>query len=183
VASASAVAILTSDDLTNLETGLSLREYLRGLGADIPVTMRIFDRPLGRVIEEGFGFRLVRSTSALAAPWFVGAALGLDILSTFYVEQELLLVASLTVAPSGGLAGLAMQELSARIRVIAIQRADDTMLEHPPRRSTRFAPGDRAYLIGPYDELLAVLQRDAQQSDSDSSPRRHQARVSEGETV
>ena len=161
IARASAVAILTSDDLTNLETGLSLQQYVKAAGSDIPIIMRIFDRPLGRVIEDSFGFHLVRSTSALAAPWFVGAALGLDILSTFYVEQELLLVASLTVAPAGGLAGLAMQELSARIRVIAIRRAGTIALEHPPRRTTRFAPGDRAYLIGPYDELLVVLERDS----------------------
>jgi Trk K+ transport system NAD-binding subunit len=162
VLAASAVAVLTSDDLTNLETGLSLRQYLRGAGVEMPITMRIFDRPLGRVIEESFGFGLVRSTSALAAPWFVGAALGLDILSTFYVEQELLLVARLTVAPAGGLAGVAMQELSARIRVLAIQRAGEDGVEHPPRRATRFAPGDRAYLVGPYEELIAVLRRDAE---------------------
>ena len=161
IATASAVAILTSDDLTNLETGLSLRQHLDTVGHDIPIIMRIFDRPLARVIEESFGFRLVRSTSALAAPWFVGAALGLDILSTFYIDQELLLIAGLTVAPAGGLAGLAMQDLSARIRVIAIRRAGKAELEHPPRRATRFAPGDHAYLIGPYEELLAVLQRDA----------------------
>ena len=164
IGAASAVAILTSDDLTNLETGLSLQEYVKAGGRQIPIIMRIFDRPLGRVIEESFGFHLVRSTSALAAPWFVGAALGSDILSTFYVEQELLLVASLTVAPTGGLAGLAMQDLSARIRVIAIRRADTIALEHPPRRTTRFAPGDEAYLIGPYEELLVVLERDAQPS-------------------
>lgn len=160
VASASAVAALTSNDLTNLEAGLSLRAFAAALGRDLPIVMRIFDRQLGRVIEESFGFRLVRSTSALAAPWFVGAALGLDILSTFYVERELFLVARLVVAPAGGLAGTAMQELSARIRVIAIQRAGADNLEHPPRRATRFAAGDRAYLVGPYSELLSVLRRE-----------------------
>ena len=164
VTAASAVAVLTSNDLTNLETGLSLRKFLLDSGVELPITMRIFDRPLGRVIEESFGFGLVRSTSALAAPWFVGAALGLDILSTFYVEQELLLLARLTVAASGGLAGLAMQDLSARIRVIAIERAGETGLEHPPRRATRFRPGDRAYLVGPYEDLIAVLRRDAEHS-------------------
>jgi hypothetical protein len=45
--------------------------------------------------------------------------------------------------------------------VLAIRRAADrTVLEHPPRRSTRFRPADDAYLIGPYDELLTVLRRD-----------------------
>jgi Trk K+ transport system NAD-binding subunit len=113
-------------------------------------------------VGDSFHFREVRSTSALAAPWFVGAALGLDVLATFYVERELLLVARLTVAPSGGLAGVAMRELSAKIRVVALSRAaEHGRLEHPPRRDTRFAPGDQAYLIGPYDDLLVVLRRDA----------------------
>jgi Trk K+ transport system NAD-binding subunit len=162
VATAAAVAILTSDDLTNVETGLAVRDYLGGRRDEVPLVLRIFDRTLGRRIGESFAFREVRSTSALAAPWFVGAALGLDVLATFYVERELLLVARLTVAPSGGLAGVAMRELSAKIRVVALSRAaDHGRLEHPPRRDTRFAPGDQAYLIGPYDDLLVVLRRDA----------------------
>jgi hypothetical protein len=104
----------------------------------------------------------VRSTSALAAPWFLGAALGLGIMSTFYVEDELFLVANLTVGDGSGLAGLPMNELGARIRVIAISHGPDhDGLEHPVRRGTRFATGDRAYLIGPYEELLLVLRRDA----------------------
>jgi Trk K+ transport system NAD-binding subunit len=169
VSDASAVAVLTSNDLTNVETGLSLRHRLAVAGRDLPIVMRVFDRPLGKIIEESFGFRHVRSTSALAAPWFVGAALGLDIVATFYVEQELLMVARLTVAPAGGLAGLAMQDLSARIRVVAIRRQDAQTLEHPPRRATRFAPGDTAYLIGPYNELIAILRRDATTTPADSA--------------
>ncbi len=54
-----------------------------------------------------------------------------------------------------------MSDLSARTRVLAIRRAaDEQLLEHPPRRGTRFRAGDHAYLIGPYEELLAVLRQD-----------------------
>jgi Trk K+ transport system NAD-binding subunit len=54
-----------------------------------------------------------------------------------------------------------MLDLSARIRVVAISRARRAgALEYPPRRDTRFAAGDQAYLIGPYEELLRVLKRD-----------------------
>jgi Trk K+ transport system NAD-binding subunit len=103
----------------------------------------------------------VWSTSAIAAPWFIGAALGLDVLATFYVDHEPFLLARLTVASDGGLAGLAMRELSARMRVVAIRRAGDNgSLEHPPRRDTRFAPGDQAYLAGPNEELLDVLRHE-----------------------
>jgi Trk K+ transport system NAD-binding subunit len=83
------------------------------------------------------------------------------VLNTFYIDQQPFLVGRLTVAHSGGLAGQKMLGLSARIRVVAIARAGSAgVLEYPPRRDTRFAAGDRAYLIGPYEELLGVLRRD-----------------------
>jgi Trk K+ transport system NAD-binding subunit len=161
LAKASAVAVLTSDDLANLETGLAVRDQLGPRWRDTPVVLRMFDPQLARSVRASFGFTFVRSTAALAAPWFVGAALGLDVLNTFYVGDEPLLVARLTVTPGGGLNGLAMRDLAARTRVLAISRAaDEGYLEHPPRRGTRFRAGDQAYLIGPYEELLAVLRRD-----------------------
>ena len=137
---AAAVAVVTSDDLANLETGLAVRDQLGDRWRDVPVVLRMFDSPFARSVRHNFGFSSVRSTAALAAPWFVGAALGLDVLSTFYADDEPLLVARLAVsAPDGGLNGLAMSELSARTRVLAIRRAaDEQLLEHPPRRGTRF---------------------------------------------
>jgi Trk K+ transport system NAD-binding subunit len=161
LATASAVAVMTSDDLANLETGLAVRDQLGSRWPATPVVLRIFDPQLAHSVKDTFGFRHVRSTAALAAPWFVGAALGLDVLSTFYAGDEPLLVARLAVTPGGGLEGLQMHELAARTRVLALRRAADrSVLEHPPRRTTRFGQADEAYLIGPYDELLTVLRRD-----------------------
>jgi Trk K+ transport system NAD-binding subunit len=161
LADASAVAILTSSDLTNIETGLAVRESLKDRWDEVPVVLRVFDHDLALMMEHNFGFHHVRSTSALAAPWFVGAALGLDVLETFYFEHQPFLVGRLSISRNGGLQGLAMQDLSARTRVIAIQRADSPdVLEHPPRRGTRFQEGDEVYLLGPYEELLRVLRRD-----------------------
>ncbi len=165
---ADAVAVLTSDDLTNIETGLAVRDFLGERWFSVPVVLRVFDRDLGHTVEHHFDFRHVRSTSALAAPRFVGAALGLDILGSFTVGRQPFLVGRLTVAPGRGLDGLAMQDLPAQTRVIALSRvADGGRLEHPPRRGTRFAPGDQAYLLGPYEELLRVLRH---QHEGDVGP-------------
>jgi Trk K+ transport system NAD-binding subunit len=158
---ARAVAVLTSSDLANIETGLAVDELLGERRTEVPVVLRVFDRNLAATIETSFGFHHVRSTAALAAPWFVGAALGLDILKTFYVDHQPMLIARLVVAEAGGLRGQTMSELSSRTRVIAIRRAGRSDLEHPPRRDTRFEGGDEAYLVGPYEELLGVLRRDA----------------------
>jgi Trk K+ transport system NAD-binding subunit len=169
LSSASAVAILTSDDLTNIETGLAVRDLLGERWADVPVVLRVFDRQLGHRLEQSFGFRHVWSTSAIAAPWFVGAALGLEVLLSFYVGSHPFLLARLRISAGGGLEGTAMRELPGQIRVVAISRAGDSVaLEHPPRRDTRLAPGDDAYLVGPYAELLEVLRHDRETSSAPS---------------
>lgn len=169
IAEAGAVAILTSDDLVNLETGLAVRDLLGARWVEVPVVLRVFDRALGHRLEKTFKFHHVWSTSALAAPWFVGAVLGLEVLATFYVRNQPFLVGRLTVRPGGGLVGLAMLELSARIRVVAIVRGGiGGSMEHPPRRDTRFAAGDQAYLVGPYEELLRVLGRERELRSSSS---------------
>lgn len=164
---AAAVAILTSDDLTNIETGLAIRDHLGERWAEVPVVLRVFDRQLGHRLESSFGFRHVWSTSAIAAPWFVGAALGLEVLFTFYVGNHPFLLARLRVSRNGGLDGLAMRELPATVRVVAIRRAASSgALEHPPRRDTRLAPDDDAYLVGPYAELLEVLRHDREAGEA-----------------
>ncbi|HEY0576532.1 MAG TPA: potassium channel family protein [Pseudonocardia sp.] len=165
VPSAAAVAVLTSNDMVNIETGLAVRSLLGPRWADVPVVLRVFDRELADVIGDAFGFEFVRSTAALAAPWFVGAALGLRVLGTFYVGRIPFVIGKITVVAGSGLDGLAMGELSARTRVVAISRATGaggtSEVEHPPRSDSRFSAGDDAYLVGPYEELLAVLRRDA----------------------
>jgi Trk K+ transport system NAD-binding subunit len=162
---ARAVAILTSDDLTNLEAGLAARDQVGERRRGVPIVMRLLDRQLAHTVEHFFGFRFVRSTAALAAPWFVGAALGLEVLNTFYVGGRPLLLARLQV--SHGLHLVAMSDLSAQLRVVALRRAgqgahDAGRLEHPVRRTSRFHEGDAAYLIGPYEQLLALLRRNSQ---------------------
>jgi len=162
---AAGVAVLTGDDMANIECGLAVRDVLAEGWTTTPVVLRLFDRELARTVARRFGFRSVRSTAELAAPWFVGAALGLSVLGTFPAQGHAFLLGRLRVTPGGGLDGVAMADLSSRTRVVALRRAHTAggtgtgELEHPPRRDTRFGPGDEAYLVGPYEELLEVLGR------------------------
>ncbi|MEH3054083.1 MAG: NAD-binding protein [Patulibacter minatonensis] len=155
---ASAIAVMTSDDMTNIETGLAVREGLGERWEEVPVILRVFDTSLGQRLEDVFDFRHVWSTAAIAAPWFVGAAIGMGVLATFYVGRQPFLVARLEVQGGGGLAGVEMRGLAANVRVLALRRDGQPELDYPPRRETRFAAGDLAYLAGPYDELMHVLR-------------------------
>lgn len=161
---ARAVAVLTQDDMTNIETGIVLREMLgprvmpEVVRPDVPIVLRIYDRALGAAVAQRFGFENVRSTVDLAAPWFIGAAMGLQVLGTFWVGQRSFMVGAMHVAAGSELDGLKMFELSTQTRVIAITR-QDTPVELHPRRDAWLRGGDTVYLVGPYRELLATLRK------------------------
>lgn len=155
---ARAVAVLTQDDMTNVETGIVLRNKLGERWRTVPVVLRVFDRRLERAVAQRFGFDNVRSTVELAAPWFIGAAMGLEVLGTFSVGQQSFTIGGVEVAPGSELDGTRMADLSTQTRVIAIVRSGSPVRVHP-RRDTRLAAGDTAYLVGPYRELLETLRR------------------------
>jgi Trk K+ transport system NAD-binding subunit len=157
LSTARAVAVLTSDEYANIETGLAVRDSLGDRAPAVPVVMRVFDRRLGAMLEQRLHFHHVRSVSAVSAPWFVAAALGLDVIATFSVDQEPFIAGRLTVRADGGLAGVSMLDLPMRARVVALTRAGG--IEHLPRSRTLLQAGDEAYVVGPPEDLLGLLMR------------------------
>jgi Trk K+ transport system NAD-binding subunit len=161
---ARAVAVLTRDDMINIETGIVLTEMLgkktatREHWTDIPLVLRVYDRTLGYAVAQRFGFENVRSTVELAAPWFIGAAIGLQVLGTFSVGQSSFVVGGMQVAAGSELDGLRMFELSTQTRVIAIITSNGLLKLHP-RRDARLHADDTVYLVGPYRELIDTLRR------------------------
>ncbi|WP_449385503.1 NAD-binding protein [Cellulomonas soli] len=157
---ARAVAVLTADDLTNLEVALAVRDWL-GERTGVTVAMRLFDRRLAATVRQAFGFTHVRSTDELAAPWFVGAALGLQVLGTFLAGDVPLLHARVQVTPGGGLDGARLDALTGRSRVLSVRHAGEASAHRVVRRWTTLEAGDEAFVVGPHEELLALLRQDA----------------------
>ncbi|MBV8861052.1 MAG: NAD-binding protein [Mycobacterium sp.] len=159
---ARAVAVLTRDDMINVETGIVLAEMLGtemmpGIHwTDVPLVLRVYDRALGFAVAQRFRFENVRSTVELAAPWFIGAAIGLQVLGTFSVGQSSYVIGGMRVAPGSELDGLRMFEVSTQTRVIAITTSNGLLKLHP-RRDARLHADDTVYLVGPYRELLDTL--------------------------
>lgn len=151
------VAVVTQDDMANIRTGIVLLEIL-GSDTQVPIVMRVQGRALGTAVNRQFGFENVRSLVDLAAPWFIGAAMGLQVLGTFWVGQRSFMVGGMLVAAGSELDGLRMVDLSTQTRVIAITRPDGPVSLRP-RRNARLQAGDTVYLIGPYRELIATLRK------------------------
>src|ERR1700753_974102 len=136
---ARAVAVLTRNDMIHIETGIVLTEMLgrktatREHWTDIPLVLRVYDRTLGFAVAQRFGFENVRSTVELAAPWFIGAAVGLQVLGTFSVGQNSFVVGGMQVSAGSELDGLRMFEMSTQARVIAITTSNGLLKLHPRR--------------------------------------------------
>jgi Trk K+ transport system NAD-binding subunit len=157
VDSARGVAVVTDNDMENIETGIVLLELL-GSDTKTPIVMRVQGRALGTAINQRFGFENVRSIVDLAAPWFIGAAMGLQVLGTFWVGQRSFMVGAMVVAAGSELDGRRMVDLTTQTRVIAVTRPDGPVSLRP-RRDSRLQAGDTVYLIGPYRELIATLRK------------------------
>jgi Trk K+ transport system NAD-binding subunit len=151
------VAVVTHHDMKNIGTGIVLLEIL-GSDTKVPIVMRVQGRALAAAVNRQFGFENVRSIVDLAAPWFIGAAMGLQVLGTFWVGQRSFMVGAMLVAPGSALDGLRMVDLSTQTRVIAITRPEGPVSLRP-RRDAQLKAGDTVYLIGPYRELIATLRK------------------------
>jgi Trk K+ transport system NAD-binding subunit len=196
LARAATLAALTSDDVANLETVLSAREAFdlatrarAGRGwprrRELPperalrVVLRVFDTALADEVERRFDIHTARSASALATPWFVGAALDVDVVSTFYVDRTPFLVARLTVRAGGGLDGRTLLELSTGIRMLVVAAAEPTdgaggtadSPNYRPSRHTRLRPGDEVLAVGPPVGIIETVRRNLRAAEGQPAGR------------
>ena len=152
------VAVVTQSDMANIETGIVLLEIL-GSDTKVPIVMRVQGRALSAAVNKQFGFENVRSIVDLAAPWFIGAAMGLQVLGTFWVGQRSFMVGGMLVAAGSELDGLQMVQTvhpDARHRDHSAGRAGRACA---PAATAGLQAGDTVYLIGPYRELIATLRK------------------------
>jgi len=143
VAQAKCIVVCSDDDVLNLETGLRARE----LKPDIRIVMRIFEEELGRRLSETFGFDVVYSTSVLAVPAFVGAALGLHLAQETIIGGERWFLTRLAVGPRSDLNGCTVQELNDAEQLTVVLHARCDRLDIPPHARTPIQVGDELVVL------------------------------------
>lgn len=140
---AQAIVLCSDDDMLNLEIGLRARE----LNSNTRVVMRIFEEELGRRLSQAFGIDAVYSTSALAAPAFVQAALKLHLAQAVTIGDEELALARLTIEPGSGLVGQTIQELNAEEELTVVLHARHKQIDVPPCPEGRLRVGDEVVVL------------------------------------
>ncbi|MCK9901587.1 NAD-binding protein [Frankia sp. Cpl3] len=126
--------------------------------ARLRVVLRTSGATMADEVERLFDVHTARSASALATPYFVGAALGYRVITTFYVKRTPFLVAMMTVHQGSALAGPTLAELATGIRVLAVG-GENGELEHRLSRHTRLRPGDELLVTGPVTRIIDLVRR------------------------
>jgi Trk K+ transport system NAD-binding subunit len=172
------IAVMTSDDLANLETAL----VALNLRPTIRVVLRLFDRNLADKVERNFNIHMALSASALAAPAFIAEAFNYQQLSTFYVERVPFTAAQEVVQASSHLSGLTIGALQNQTGVQVLAHLRQPISLHQTQYSKRHGAvdymttpeyleptihppaelllnqGDTIIFIGPYDRIIQVHQ-------------------------
>jgi Trk K+ transport system NAD-binding subunit len=154
---AKSIILATNDDLANLEMALDARR----LNPDIRVVLRMFDQELAAKLRESLDMELTFSTSELAAPVFATSSSDQSVVNSFYVDDELLVVARVEVGQGSSLTGREIRQLGAgeHVLVLSLQRGGTSMLF--PSARTELAVGDRLTVQATPDCLRRLHERNA----------------------
>jgi Trk K+ transport system NAD-binding subunit len=151
VARAKAVIVTTSDDLTNLDVGLTARD----LNGKARIVLRLFDETLAEKVVGSFGMEVI-STSQVAAPAFIAAATGRKVYQGLQLAGQQVHLTDLTIHPDAHLVGRTIGELQAdrRVNVVMHQAGDEVKVN--PAGDIPLRAGDSILVIAPMEPLLEL---------------------------
>jgi Trk K+ transport system NAD-binding subunit len=141
---ATCVLALSEDDLDNLRIAVAAREA----APDTPVVLRAFDPVLADQLEQGLNVRRAYSVSALAAPAFVAATFGDQVIETMRLGDGEVPLSAMTVGPGSPLDGRTPEEVK-RVHGCAI------LARRGPDGSWRTNTGDDGGALHAGEEVLA----------------------------
>jgi Trk K+ transport system NAD-binding subunit len=148
VAHARAVILATSDDLANLDAGLTARD----LNPNARIVLRLFDESLAAKVRGAFAMPAI-STARVAAPAFIAAATGRRLYQDFELGGRHLHLIDLTVHPGGQLVGRTVGSIQGDRQVNIVMHHREAAVNVNPGHDLRLAAGDEILVIAPIDRL------------------------------
>jgi Trk K+ transport system NAD-binding subunit len=151
VGRAKAVVLSTSDDLTNLDAGLTARD----VSSTATIVLRLFDESLALKVRGAFAMPAI-STAQVAASAFVAAATGRKIYQDFQLGGRHLSLVDMTVAADSGLAGRTVGELQADKGLNVVMHSGPEGVSVNPGPEIRLRAGDEMLVIALMERLLEL---------------------------
>ncbi|BDI29631.1 hypothetical protein CCAX7_16820 [Capsulimonas corticalis] len=160
-AEATCLLALGDDDLDNLRAAVAAHTA----APDLPVVLRTFDPGLADQLEQGLNIRRAYSMSALAAPAFIAAACGDEVLETLRLGDSEVPVCRLAVRAGSPLLGCTPAQVKSRFGCGVLGRAAADASDWRPVLGTGvdapLAEGESVLVGGPLSHVLRVICRNA----------------------
>jgi Trk K+ transport system NAD-binding subunit len=155
-----ALIVVSTDDVSNLETAL----LGRSITADLRVVVRLFDGDFATRVERAFGLTLSRSVSSLAAPVFAAAMMGRAVVDAIPIRRRVLLVAELPVRAGSQVEGQPASIIHCphEYRLLAIHTGRGDQLLWSPPRGRRLTRTDRVIVVATREGLGRLLAQCAE---------------------
>jgi Trk K+ transport system NAD-binding subunit len=135
---ARSIIVCTNDDLMNIQIATRIRE----LNQSVRLVMRMFDDDFARSIAGHFDISAVFSASQMAAPAFAGAAVGVDIIQTFSVDNRILAMSRMVVQKDTRLDGTTIEELETGGDLSVVLLQSGGSVDVHPEHDARLKAGD-----------------------------------------
>jgi voltage-gated potassium channel len=138
IASAKSIILATTDDLANLEIAMDARK----VNPKIRVVLRMYDQELAEKVRASLDIHLAFSTSAMAAPTLATSSSDRSIVSSFYVADELIVVAKLSINPESELIGKTIGDYGKQHNIFFLSRTRGGEITLYPPSATDLQAGD-----------------------------------------
>jgi Trk K+ transport system NAD-binding subunit len=149
------VVVLSTDDVTNLETAL----LARSINRDVAVVLRLFDGDFADRVQRAFAINVSRSVSYLAAPAFAAAMVGRHAIDSIPIQRRVLLVAEIPVAAHSRLEGMPASELQLGegVRLIGVRTGNRQQILWAPLRGRLFVHTDTLIVVATRAGLSEII--------------------------
>jgi Trk K+ transport system NAD-binding subunit len=162
VAEACAIIACTDDDMVNFEAVLRARK----VNPQIRAVLRIFEEALGQQLQHAFNIDAARSTSAIAAPAFVEAALKTKVPEQsvrvgdeqYYISR--LVIEALSLLYRESIGALTQEE---DLTVLLHKRND--AIEVPPSPTQTLKYRDEIVVLATQEKMHELIRRNRGRSD------------------
>ncbi|MEA5508803.1 NAD-binding protein [Crocosphaera sp. UHCC 0190] len=147
---AEAVLVVTSNDMINVEVGLTAK----AITPNLAIILRAQDPQFAQSVQEVFEFETVLCPAELATPSFAAAALGGKILGNGMTDDLLWVALATLITPKHSFCGKTVKEAAMNADFVPLYLERTSFTIHSWQLlETSLQPGDVLYLTMPANEL------------------------------
>ena len=148
------IMICTHDDIANIEAAFHVRE----LNPNARIVLRLFEDEIAGTIQKHFEVAATLSRSALAAQAFAYAALGIEAIETFILDDQTFVLAEVPVHDLSPLQNKRVEDVESLFSATVVCVFCEGHLITEPAPDLELQPGHKVFIFTEFGQLSGLTQ-------------------------